>query len=547
MKNLKTYSAGLLLLATGLFSCKKDAVTEQGVNLTNLGARNLSTAVGVTTTTTTPLKNMFGVNAYEWDFLQNPSDPSNVAQVYQPKMNAITTFSQVRHYLDWSKIQTNGSGFTFNPSHAGSWNYDAMYQAVKANNIFMLVDLKCCPDWFLNSSYPSDLRDAEDVPAPWGSDRTNPASYLLQAKAAFQFAARYGSNAAIDKSLINLDQTSRWTADPVNEVKVGMNLVKYIECDNERDKWWKGDKAQQTAQEYAANMSAFYDGDKGKLGKNVGVKNADPNMLVVMGGLSVPNVQFVKDMVEWCRQHRGYRADGSVDLCFDVINYHLYSNDADPLDIRTIATKGVAPELSKDGDIADSFVQYAQSLPNHPEVWITEAGYDLNPNSPQRAIAIRNKSAEITQADWTLRSALLYIRKGISRLFFYQLYDDNPGASIQYATAGLYNSNQTPRAAAQYIKQTTDLIGNYTYAGTVNKHPMVLKFVSGSKTMYAVWVPDQTGAYQDFVLNLGSGIKKATFYQPQVGNPRMTSWTKSTSGGKIVVPASETPTFVTGN
>ena len=267
MRNLKNYSAALGLLTLGLFSCKKDSVQEQGITVPT-GARSLATTT-TTTTSGTPLKNMFGVNAYEWDFLQNPSDPSNVAQVYQPKMNAIANFSQVRHYLDWSKIQPSSGGFTFNPSHAGSWNYDAMYQAAKANNVFMLVDLKCCPDWFLNSFYPADQQDAENVPAPSSADRSNPASYVLQAKAAFQFAARYGSNATVDKSLINLDATSRWTDDPINEVKVGMNLIKYIECDNERDKWWKGPQAQQTAQEYAANMSAFYDGDKGKLGKGV--------------------------------------------------------------------------------------------------------------------------------------------------------------------------------------------------------------------------------------------------------------------------------------
>jgi hypothetical protein len=546
VRNLKNYSAALGLLTLGLFSCKKDSVQEQGITVPT-GARSLATTT-TTTTSGTPLKNMFGVNAYEWDFLQNPSDPSNVAQVYQPKMNAIANFSQVRHYLDWSKIQPSSGGFTFNPSHAGSWNYDAMYQAAKANNVFMLVDLKCCPDWFLNSFYPADQQDAENVPAPSSADRSNPASYVLQAKAAFQFAARYGSNATVDKSLINLDATSRWTDDPINEVKVGMNLIKYIECDNERDKWWKGPQAQQTAQEYAANMSAFYDGDKGKLGKGVGVKTADPNMLVVMGGLSVPNVQYVKDMIEWCRQHRGYRADGSVDLCFDVINYHLYSNNADPLNIQSEATTGVAPELSKDGAIADQFVALSKSLPGHPEVWITEAGYDLNQGSPQRAIKIGNKSPEMTQADWTLRSSLMYISKGISRLFFYQLYDDSPGSSTQYATAGLYNSNLTPRAASQYIKQATDLMGDYKYVSTVSTSPMVLKFASGSKTMFVVWMPTQNNGYTDYKLNLGTTTpKSATLYQPQVGNPRMTSWSRPVSGGKVVVPASETPTFIMAN
>jgi hypothetical protein len=92
--------------------------------------------------------------------------------------------------------------------------------------------------------------------------------------------------------------------------KTGLGLIKYIECDNERDKWWKGPKAQQTPEEYAANMSAFYDGNKGKLGKNAGIKTADPNIMVVMGGLANADPNFVIKMIEWCRKNRGLKADG---------------------------------------------------------------------------------------------------------------------------------------------------------------------------------------------------------------------------------------------
>ena len=44
--------------------------------------------------------------------------------------------------------------------------------------------------------------------------------------------------------------------------EIGLNLIKYVECENERDKWWKGRRAYQTLAEYAANLSAFYDGHK---------------------------------------------------------------------------------------------------------------------------------------------------------------------------------------------------------------------------------------------------------------------------------------------
>src|SRR5690606_5826169 len=146
----------------------------------------------------------------------------------------------------------------------------------------------------------------------------DPKSYIEFAKLAFQFAARYGNNKKIDPNLVSVVSKPHW--DP-NTKKVGLGLVKYIECNNEPDRWWKQTKvAQQSPEEYAANLSAFYDGHKGELGPRVGVKAADPTMKVVIGGLAGyqnqgPTPEFVDAMVEWCRKNRGYRNDGSVDLC----------------------------------------------------------------------------------------------------------------------------------------------------------------------------------------------------------------------------------------
>ena len=275
----------------------------------------------------------------------------------------------MRHYLDWGRIEDKPGRFTFNPTHAGGWNLDAIYQRCKAEGIDMLVCLKTCPNW-LQETYPANKRDAENVPMPYGANKAKPASYILQAKVAFQFAARYGSNKQINKALLKIDSSQRWTADGINQQLTGLNTVKYIECDNERNKWWKGDKAHQTAEEYAANLSAFYDGHKGILGKDIGIKTADPDMQVVMAGLAKTDVNYVKGMIEWCRINRGYKADGSINLCFDVINFHLYDNDH--LDHHDQATQGIAPEQSEAAEVASQFALLSNQY--HLPVWVTEAG-----------------------------------------------------------------------------------------------------------------------------------------------------------------------------
>jgi hypothetical protein len=490
----------------------------------------------------TPLKNMFGINAYEWNFLENHYEPNDRAHIYEDNMKVIRSFSAVRHYMNWNKLENTKGDYTFNPTNNGSWNYDVIYQRCKQDDILVVADLKNCPTWLV-STYPASSQDNENIPAPYNKPLADPATYADQARTAFQFAARYGYNTKVNKTLVKVDTRKRWSADVPNQVKIGMGLIKYIECDNERDKWWKGMDAQQTPEQYAANMSAFYDGHMGKLGPNAGVKSADPTMQVVMGGLASADVKFVSRMIAWCKKFRGTKPDGSINLCFDVINYHLYSNNGEILTHKR-ATTGVAPELSESGSIANAFVKLANNIPNHPEVWVTETGYDVNQQSYQKAVAIGNKSILATQADWILRTSLLYIRYGVKRVFFYQLFDDNPQGTSQYATSGLAEGTKR-RPAADYILQTTKLMGNYIYKKTISINPLVDEYQHGAKTMYVLTMPTQTGKTSTYTLDLGKAIH-ANSYSLKIGADVMDKKQLSTVNGKLVVRVSETPVFVEG-
>ncbi|MFA4869880.1 MAG: beta-galactosidase [Pedobacter sp.] len=477
-----------------------------------------------------------GINAFEWDFVESSSPGIINESMFEP----IKSFSTIRHYLDWEKIEPNEGKFTFNPSHSGSWDYDLIYQRIQDAGMEVIIDIKTCPPWLLNT-YPSDERDVENVPAPYGLNRSDPISYIKQAKAAFQLAARYGRNKNIDPSLMVVDKTIRWTGDVSNVIKIGLGTVKYIECDNERDKWWKGKKAQQSPEEYAANMSAFYDGDKGKLGKNVGVKTADPNMMVVLGGLANPDPDFVIKMIEWCRKNRGTKPDGSVDLCFDIINYHFYANDASTNDGK--ASVGIAPELSLNAKIAKEFIKMSNKYANNMPVWITETGYDIGPKTPQRAIPIGNKNSQVTQADWNLRAAFLYARTGLKKCVFYMLDDVDLNSTTQYNSSGFVNSDRSKRPVSDYFLQTKKLIGNYNYTSTINGDPIVDLYKLDKKEVYVLTIPDQKGRTAKYELNLGNA-KQAIIHTLQIGKNEMLSTTVNTTNGKLEVEVTETPIFV---
>ncbi len=489
------------------------------------------------------LNNMFGINAYEWNFLQDPAHPAGPAKIYEPKMQLIETFTGVRHYLDWQRIEPKQNSYTFNPSWQGSWDYDAMYARCKHDRLTVLACIKTLPQWLVNT-YPENERDGENVPAPYGLNRSLPASYLLQAKMAFQFAARYGRNKLVNPALVKVDTNRRWTGDGVNQRKTGLNYIHYMECDNERDKWWKGAKAHQSPEEYAANLSAYYDGDQGRLGKDAGVKNADPSMQVVMAGLADPDVNYVKGIVEWCKKHRGYKSNGQINLCFDVVNYHFYASNDDIVKRRN-GTKGIAPEASQAGQIANQFVQYAGSLPNKPPVWITEAGYDINQQSIQRAVANDQKSALLVQADWLLRTALLYMRHGISRLFYYQLFDDTPNSGGRFATSGLSGETKR-RPAADYILQVRRLVGNYRYMETISRQPWADVYREGKKTMYILFDPDDGDTPLKYQFNAGPA-KNVTVYHLTPGADEARKEVLPVTHGKVEVEVTGTPLLIEKN
>ena len=482
----------------------------------------------------------FGVNAFEWDF----EDSKNSLVINEQQLAAMKSFSAIRHYMDWEKLETIEGSYTYNPTGSGGWNYDALYERCKIEGITVLACLKTIPKW-MQATWPEDQRDADNVPVKFGKSFSDPNSYVEQAKVAFQFVARYGSNKDVDAKLLSVNTKPRWNNDVVNTIKVGLNLIKYIECDNERDKWWKGPKAFSSGKNFAANLSAFYDGNKNTMGAGVGVKNADPDIQVVMGGLAKPDVAYLKEMIEWCRINRGYRKDGSIDLCWDVINYHYYTGD-DSSPTGGEFGRGKAPELSNAQRIAKEFVNVSKQYANNIPVWLTETGYDVNQGSPLKAIPIGTKSPEVTQADWILRTILLHLRNGVDRVFLYQTYDYNAELIGKFSSSGLLNNNKTRKPAADYLVQVNKLMGDYEFEKvlTDSVSPVIVEqYKKQNKKIFIATKPTDDGSLYDYILSL-PGYRSAILYTPKAGANEMSSESVLLNKGKVKISISETPTFI---
>lgn len=482
-----------------------------------------------------PFEQVLGMNAFEWDFV-NPQ--VNSRAIDSAKYAAIQNFRGFRHYLDWKRIENTPGQFTFSPAHNGGWDLDMTYQQCKTDQIEVLVCIKNIPDW-MKATYPSGEAYEDNIPLVYGTPRDSVTSYLAKARAAFQFAARYGRNTQIAESLLHVNTAPRWPNDPANVVKKGLGLVRYMECGNELDKWWKGLRGYMNPFEYAALLSAFYDGHRGTLGADAGVKTADSTMLVVIGGLASADPSYVRGMVEWCRMNRGYNADGSVDVCWDVINYHYYAaalKDAAP------AGRGVAPELSDAANVAASFVQLAQQFCNSMPVWISEFGYDLNPASPLAAPSLGKQSAQQVQASWMLRSALLHLRSGLNRMFFYELNDFSLSSPVKYASMGLCDSLNRRRPALDYLWQVNQLMGKYHYANTISTYPAIDRYTKNDSSMLVYWLPDERT--DSVVLKIKAEGSWVELFCPAEGGNTMHHKLIQVNSDSVTITIKSKPTFL---
>jgi hypothetical protein len=448
----------------------------------------------------------------------------------------------LREYHSWAWNDGDGKDapvfpdnkLQFNPAAGGGggWFFDQYYADLKAKGVTVAPciqgGLKSL--WDADAAYKSSYK-----PIKSGQSATDPASYAAHADFMFQYAARYGST-RVDDALLKLA--------PDQPRKSGLDLLTYLEDWNEQDKWWDGREGYFSPYEYAAMASADYDGHLGALGKTVGVKNADPKMKHVMGGVAKLGLDYLRCIKLWSDFNR----DGSVP--FDVINLHHYCNDGGGQQAGKV---GVSPEADHLKERLAAIVDYRNRYLPGKEVWLTEFGYDTHPDSPQRAPKIGDKTQEDVQADWIVRSYLALAAAGVDRAAMYMLRDVNPNDGTQFSTSGLVGpkGEWKPKLswfATSTLKQRLRDMRFDKELATRNEKVLAYAF-KGEKNAgaIAVWCPTSDDSKAEgFHLSVGAATtaKLVTF---GYGQPNGVEKALEIKDGEVVVDVSERPVLVMVN
>ncbi|MFV0607163.1 MAG: hypothetical protein ACK5NK_15130, partial [Niabella sp.] len=361
-----------------------------------------------------------------------------------------------------------------------------------------------------------------------GKSTTDPNSYTYIANALFQMAARYGKT-KVNAAKLNV---------PANQRVSGLDLVEYLEVWNEPDKDWEGPNAQFSPEEYAAMLSKCYDK----------IKEADPNMKVVMGGLATLSVDYISRMKAWFEAHRPDKK-----FAADVINMHIYAFNNKIDWSNAVQKPAETPEDGKLREKTDELVKYCESNIPNARVWISEFGWDTNPESVLAPKKINPLSLNEVQARWIVRAFLAFAAARVDYAQVFALIDPSQNyISTWFGTSGLIDrtKNFEKKESWYYVATMKAVLAGMAYAGEVasgNSDILIYKFrsLNGTNGVYAVWSKtSENKIVQDYKLSISNNAGTAEKIELVPGKTFGEKTPLNITDHSVTVSVTEKPIFI---
>ena len=402
---------------------------------------------------------------------------------------------------------------------------DVIYKVLKDNN----TESVPCFEFYINRS-PAHIE---------GSDKMDPASYMMYAEFLYQYTLRYGNNPSNTTDLVKVIGKRK---------TINKDLIKWIELGNEPN---GEDATGYTPYQLAALTSMAYDGHCNTLsapsGSGIGIKNADPNIKVAMSGLAGIGTRYIKTMCFWLRNNR---ADGTIGM--DAFNVHTYCRTVISYNGYGIEV-GISPEAADLAGQLNDLIEFRNKYYPEKEIWLTEFGWDTNQSyaTEGSAHAYGPYTGRQVQAMWLVRSYLILSSIGVDRAAMYMALDCGPEETSvgKYGTSGVITTSGEKKDSYYYINTLKTKMNDMYFVEIVdsgNDEVWIYKFENGrGKTCYALWCPTSDNVrYDNFQLNVG-GASSVTLTEMAYGEKEGISTPLSANAGNVSVNVSECPILVT--
>lgn len=436
----------------------------------------------------------------------------------------------VREYRPWrwngvTDLQTPVSWATLPDG-----NSDEYYRKLKS------MGVECIP---CIHRHVDEKNQTERIPH-FGGDPAKPETYRLMADYSYQYAVRYGSRKIPDHLLRTTEAAPK---------KSGLGLIRYFENWNEGNREWGDPQEHFNPYVFSAFCSASYDGHLGTMGEGFGVKQADPDMKYVFGGLAGLSLSYIQAMKLWSDYYR----NGSFPA--DVINVHHYCNTRNKQHPKETAY-GISPEEDGLKEKLEKLVKWRNTNLPDKEIWLTEFGWDTDSSTYQSAAQGHKLYPErITmneiQGQWLVRAYLAGSAAGLDRMMMF-LANDIKGYTLGvYGSCGFYTVEGEYKPSWYYVKtMKTTLTGMVfdTECPSNDKDVRIYRYKNRAtgKQAYVLWCPTSDGTRKDrYQLRVNyPSVREAVLVSLADKKEYGEKTTLPVRDGMVEVDVSERPVFV---
>jgi hypothetical protein len=335
--------------------------------------------------------------------------------------------------------------------------------------------------------------------------------------------------------------TEKSLADPQ---QTGSVMIRFMEVGNYEGLYPGVPSCHTKPYRAAAMASAAYDGHMGKLGASAGIKQADPSIRLVLTGIPLLSLHYLKAIRLWSCAFRkdSFPAD-AIGLC-----RFCSTGDGD----GDQSHHGISPEADNLKARLQELVRWRNRELPGKEIWLTEFGWDTRDDSPCSATGHTQypESAGTLelQALWLVRAYLAGSAAGIERMFMPRLRDGT--GSDPLSSSGILDIHGNPKKSWYYVSSLGNVLkGMYFRREIMSGDPdvWIYQYMSpdSSRSVLVMWCPTSDGTeVKNYKLSLEGSPDRVSMVELMAGFENGLARDIQLTHGTLMVHVTEKPVFI---